>query len=121
MTGRTERGRPGWETGAATTGQEVTPTLPEQAKQLIEHAKRCCPDFAVYAQGFVNGWDARDAAEETLMQQRLDALAEDIARHEQTPWVERGQFSRERRIAREVAEMERRAAEIRAEIYGGGS
>lgn len=117
MSARTRERRPA-DGAAATVGENVETSLPEQARRLVEEAEQCCPDLHSWALGFCSGWDAAVSA---VVQQRLDALAETIALHDQRPWVEAGQFSRERRIAREVAEMERRAAEIRAEIYGGGS
>lgn len=111
----TRESRPSQQAGAATKGsmRGAGPTLPDQAKQLVEDAAQCHPELASWADGFIAGWDAAVSAE---VRQRLDALAETIALHDQRPWVEAGQFSRQRRIAREIAEMEQRAADIRAEL-----
>lgn len=100
------------------------PTLPEQARQLVEEAQHCHPDLASWAQGFLAGWDA---AWNAGVRQAVMEIAETIAVHDVTPWVPVGRLSREARIRREVAEMERHARPVqqtadwpRVRIPGGG-
>jgi hypothetical protein len=106
-------------TAKVTTDQEVTLSLPEQARRLVEEAD-CAPpcDLVTWAEGYIAGWDAAVSA---VPQCRADELAEMEARLHDRSWIDRGRMLRDKRIARELAEMEAHAARIRAEIYGGAA
>lgn len=92
-------------------------SLREQARELVEQAD-CQPpcDLVTWTQGFVAGWDAAVSAE---VQRRVAEIAETMADHDRDQWVKVGQFSREQRIAREVAEMEQHAAKLHNHTNGG--
>ena len=92
------------------TGQEATPSIAEQARRLVEQARDCHPDLAAWALGYVQGYDAAVAGE---VRARLLELAEHIAEHDHRRWVPIGAFSRQRRIAREIAEMAERAVPVK--------
>lgn len=104
--------------GAHRTGRKDEPgtmatsasSLPEQARQLAGEAQHCHPDLSAWAQGFLSGWDAAWSAG---VWQAVMELAEAIAEHDVTPWVPVGRLSRENRIRRELAEMERLARPVR--------
>jgi hypothetical protein len=56
--------------------------------------------LAGWAAGYCAGWEARDS---TLLPPVLDRLAQDLAQLDRYTFVHPGQLSRERRIARELA------------------
>ena len=93
-----------------TGGQHVEASLRDQARRLILEARDCHPDLAAWAQGYCAGYDAAVAGE---VRARLLELAETIAAHDQQRWIPIGAFSRQRRIAREIAEMAERAVPVR--------
>ena len=92
------------------TGLEASTSLRDQARRLILEAQDCHPDLAAWAQGYVQGYDAAVAGE---VRARLLELAEHIAEHDHRSWIPLGAFSRQRRIAREIAEMAERAVPVR--------
>lgn len=98
------------EAGTMGTAATSAPSLPEQARRLAAEAQHCHPDLASWAQGFLSGWDAAWSAG---VWQAVMELAETIAAHDITPWVEAGAMSRANRIRRELAEMERQARPVR--------
>lgn len=75
----------------------------ELARQLVAAAESTPADWLdlrSWTAGYCDGYDARDATTAPAWMWRL---AEDLAQLDRTTWVEAGQLSRERRIAREVA------------------
>lgn len=101
------------------------PTLPEQARRLVEEAA-CQPpcDLVAWAQGYVAGWEAAWSAG---VRQAVDTLAEVIALHHHRPWAQHGAVVRHNRIRRELAEMEQHARPVQqtadwppVRIPGGG-
>lgn len=91
-------------------------SLSEQARQLVEEAD-CEPpcDLVTWTRGYLAGWDA---AWHAGVQHRMLELAETMAEHDRKAWAELGPGVRERRIRREIAEMEAAAARIHREVYG---
>lgn len=83
-----------------------------QARLAIEEAEQAAPPpdwLDGWAQGFCAGYDAAVGAER---QRLLDELAETAARLDRQSCVTRGQSLAERRVARELAEMERLAVPV---------
>lgn len=111
MTRAQERPPAGHQGAQKTTGGYVTTSI-DDARRLVENADcapgECC--LMAYALGYTQGWDTAVAAE---VDRRLLELAESIALHDWRRWVPIGRLSRQRRIAREVAEMAKRAVEVK--------